>query len=206
MRPTYDIESILGSRSRVAVLRVLVNVTIPLNASQIAVHAGITRPAVATVLENLAAMGIVRSSSAGKANVHQLIRENIYTERLIGPLFSAEERIPDDLELDLRQAFSSLAESGVLFGSYARGDQGSDSDVDLILVASDATNKTALDEVVFTYASGFRARYGAALSAMTYEVTEANTLWRTAPAFHESLKRDGLVLWGRGPWEWTDDG
>ncbi len=205
MNPTLTIESLLGSRSRVAVLRVLLGVTIPLNASQIAVHAGLTRPAVATVLDELAAMGIVRSSSAGRANVHLLERRNIYVEQLIAPLFAAEQNLPQNLEDDLRATFADAAESIILFGSYARGEQQIGSDVDVVLVARDRSEKQLLDERVRTYSPAFQARYGAALSDITYEAREARALWRTAPAFLESLKRDAVVVSGRGPWEWTED-
>ncbi|MFA5845148.1 MAG: nucleotidyltransferase domain-containing protein [Coriobacteriia bacterium] len=205
MKPTHSIESILGSRSRVAVLRVLVGVTIPLNTSQIAAHARLTRPAVASVLEDLAAGGIVRSSPAGRANVHQLERRNIYVERLIEPLFAAEQQMPDHLESDLRAAFEDSSPSIVLFGSYARGEQETGSDVDVVLVTADVGSKKDLDRRLLSYAQEFRARYGANLSAITYEAREADALWRTAPAFLESLRRDAVVVSGRGPWEWADD-
>lgn len=177
----------------------------PLNASQVAVRAGLTRPAVTSVLDDLAAMGIVRSSSAGRANVHQLVRENIYVERLIVPLFSAEQQLPESLEADLRETFENSAESIVLFGSYARGEQEVGSDVNIVLVARDSPRKESLDRRLHSYAQEFRARYGASLSAVTYDSRDANALWRTASAFFESLKRDAVVISGRGPWEWTDD-
>jgi len=205
MKPTLTIESLLGSRSRVAVLRVLLGVTIPLNASQIAVHAGLTRPAVATVLDELSAIGIVRSSSAGRANVHLLERQNIYVEQLIAPLFSAEQNLPQNLEDDLRSTFADSAESIILFGSYARGEQQIGSDVDIVLVARNQSDKQELEERVRTYSPAFLARYGAALSDITYEEREARALWRTAPAFLESLKQDAIVVSGRGPWEWAED-
>lgn len=183
----------------------LLGVTVPLNASQIAAHAGLTRPAAATVLDDLAAMGIVRSSSAGRANVHLIERQNIYVERLIEPLFAAEQQLPQDLEEDLRATFADFTESIILFGSYARGEQRVGSDVDVVLVARGEAAKRSLDERLHTYALEFRARYGAVLCEITYEVREASALWRTAPAFLESLKRDAVVVSGRGPWEWADD-
>ena len=205
MKPTVSIESLLGSRSRVAVLRVLLGVTVPLNASQIAAHASLTRPAVSTVLDELATMGIVRSSSAGRANVHLLERQSVYVEQLIAPLFEAEQSLPQTLEDDLRATFADSAESILLFGSYARGEQRIGSDVDVVLVASNQPEKQALDERVRAYSPAFQARYGAALSDITYDAREASALWRTAPALLESLKRDAVVISGRGPWEWTED-
>ncbi len=205
MRPTHRIESFLGSRSRIAVLRVLISVEIPLNASQIAAMAHLTRPAVTSVLHDYAAMGLVRSSSAGRANVHVLNRENVHVQRLVIPLFAAEQELPERLESDLLAAFGHCAESIVLFGSYARGEQDSRSDIDVVLVADGATSKQALDRQLDSVVREFRARYGVSLSALTYETRDANALWRTAPALLESLRRDGLVVHGRGPWEWSDD-
>lgn len=205
MRPTHRIESFLGSRSRISVLRALISTDTPLNASQIAAMTNLTRPAVTTVLQDFAGMGLVRSSSAGRANVHLLNRKNVYVQHLVIPLFSAENALPEWLEDDLRAAFGECAESIVLFGSYARGDQDAHSDIDVVLVADDATCKQAIDRQLDSVGREFRARYGAALSALTYEASDANALWRTAPAFLESLKRDGLVVHGRGPWEWNDD-
>jgi DNA-binding transcriptional ArsR family regulator len=206
MRPTHTIESILGTRSRLAVLRVLRGVRVPLNASQIAARTGLTRPAVASVLDHLGDMGIVRSSSAGRANVHLLERDNVYVTRLIEPLFQAEESIPDAMLDDLRSAFEDSAESVVLFGSYGRGDQQDTSDVDLVLVAGDREGKETLERAVDEYGPGFRARFGATLSPLVYEAREAASLWRTAPGLAESLGRDAVVVAGTAPRDWTEDG
>jgi predicted nucleotidyltransferase len=205
MRPTHTIESILGTRSRLAVLRVLRGVRVPLNASQIAARTGLTRPAVASVLDHLGTMGIVRSSSAGRANVHVLERDNVYVARLLEPLFQAEESVPDAMAEDLRSAFGDSAESVVLFGSYGRGDQQDGSDVDLVLVAGDQAGKQALERAVDDYGPGFRTRFGATLSPLVYEAREAAALWRTAPGLAESLRRDAVVVSGTAPWEWTED-
>lgn len=205
MRPTHRIESFLGSKSRVAVLRILASTDLPLNASQIARQAHLTRPAATTVLDDLASMGFVRSSSAGRANVHLLNRLNVYVERIILPLFQAEAAMPEMLEADLRASFGEQAESIVLFGSYARGDQHTNSDIDVVLIAGSDTDKQALDRTVDLVAREFRSRYGVPLSAMTYAATEAEELGRTAPALLESLREDGLVIKGKGPWEWSAD-
>jgi len=206
MKPTYSPEELLGSRSRIAVLRVLWSAASPLNTSQIAARAKLTRPAVASVLDSFDAAGLVRSSPAGPANVHLLERESVYVSQYVAPLFEAELALPQLLEEDIRDAFERIAQSGVLFGSYARGEQDAHSDVDIVLVADDADSKRALDEKALDYGPTFRRRWGASLSAVTYEAREANALWRTAPAFAESLRSGGLVIFGKGPWEWVEDG
>jgi len=205
MRPTHSIEEILGTRSRVAVLRVLWNARSPLNTSQIASRARLTHPAATSAIELFADAGIVRSSSAGRANVHLIERSNVYVQSYVEPLFAAELALPELLMQELKSTFVNRAQSAVLFGSYARSAQDTTSDVDIALVADDAQSKAALDDMLHAYGAQFRERWGASLSPVTYEVREANALWRTAPAFWKSLNEDGVVILGRGPWEWTDD-
>lgn len=206
MRPTTTVESILGTRSRVAVLRLLRGINVPLNASQIASRTGLTRPAVTSVLHDFAAMGIVRSSSAGRANVHSLEHDNIYVERMIAPLFNTEEHLPDDLTEELRTSFENLTASIVLFGSYARGDQDESSDVDVVLVARDRESQLTIERTIDAYSVRFRRRFGATLSPLVYSTAEAADLLHTAPNLAESLRSDAFVISGTSPWEWLGDG
>lgn len=202
MKPTFTLEDILGTQSRLAVLRLLYGVRVPLNASQIALRVRLTRPAVTAVLDHFAEMGIVRSSSAGRANVHLLERENIYVQRLIAPIFDAEQRLPRDLVDDLAEHFADLAESVILFGSYARGDQEQSSDVDVIFVAEDSKSKTRLENSVYDYAPEFHTRFGVSLSPIIYDAKEAAALPHTAPKLYESLIRDEVIVLGSGAPKW----
>ncbi|HAL29584.1 MAG TPA: hypothetical protein DCP20_02565 [Coriobacteriia bacterium] len=204
MRPTYTIEDLLGSRSRIAVLRVLHGVEVPLNTSQIAVRAKLSHVAAASVLSDFVSMGVVFSSPAGRATVHWLNRESVYVENMLQPLFQAERNVPDDLVDDLAWVFQDEAISVVLFGSYARGDQAPGSDVDVALVAEGPDEKSTLESAIADHASEFRNRFGAPLSALTYTRREAAALWDTSPNLAESLCRDGLVVSGLSPWDWCD--
>jgi predicted nucleotidyltransferase len=204
MRPTHTIEDLLGSRSRIAVLRVLHGVSVPLNASQIAARAKLSHVAAASVLSDFASMGVVHSTPAGRATVHWLNRESVYVENMLEPLFQAERDVPEDLLDDLAWAFQDEAISVVLFGSYARGDQTPGSDVDVALVADGPDKKSALESAIAAHASEFRSRFGASLSALTYTREEAAALRDTSSNLAESLCRDGIVVSGLSPWDWRD--
>ena len=196
----------LGSRSKIAVLRVLRGVRIPLNASQIAARTGLTSPVVTSVLRTLAAMGVVRSSSAGRANVHLLEHDNILVTQLLDPLFTAEERLADAVLEDLLRVFGDIAESVVLFGSFARGDHEPESDVDVVLVARDPSAKEVVERAADSYGLEFRTRFGATLSPIVYESGEAAALRESAPGLFESLRRDAIVVSGSRPSEWAKRG
>ncbi|MDO8964756.1 MAG: nucleotidyltransferase domain-containing protein [Coriobacteriia bacterium] len=203
MRPTNSIEDILGTRGKLAVLRVLHGVRVPLNAAQIAARTGMSWPAVSGIVHEFAEMGIVNSSSAGRANIHSLSRGNIYVTELLDPLFDAEERIPDEMLAGLKAWFESHAVALAVFGSHARGDQERGSDVDVAIVAAGTSEKDAVEAIVDAGQADFLSRYGAPLSAIVYDTAEAASLAQVAPAFAADLMRDAVVVFGPPPYEWS---
>ncbi len=183
-------------------LRVLYRSDVPLNSSQIARRTGLSQPAVTTALGELADHGLVKASSAGRANVHWLVRENTYVEQLIKPVFEFESALPDILEDDLRGMFESVAESVVLFGSHARGEENADSDVDVVVVVKDAGAKEHLERSLIEDGAEFSRRWGRSLSVIAYDRHEAAALGSRAPAFYGSLLEDGVRVLGLLPFEW----
>lgn len=204
MRPSYSLESVFGSRSRVRVLRVLCGVSVPLNASQIAARTGLTHPAVTAALAELGRVGIVNSSPAGRATVHWLAKENVLVQRVVEPAFEAEAGILDLILDDLRTEFEAQASSIVLFGSFARGEQDETSDVDVALVAREGESKQELERTVDDVALGFRRKYGSTLSALVYDEAEASQLSSRSPNLQASLEKDGVVVCGPAPAEWAE--
>ncbi|HEY5467628.1 MAG TPA: nucleotidyltransferase domain-containing protein [Coriobacteriia bacterium] len=203
MRATHDIESIFGTRSRTRVLRVLHGVSVPLNTAQVARHAGLSQPAASSALAELESIGLVMSNRVGWAKVHWIVRENAYVQRIVDPVFLAQEALGDELERDLRDAFGPLCVSVVVFGSYARDEQEEDSDIDVVLVASDADAKAQVDEAATVQANFFYRRWGASLSPLIYDLAQAAALCRTAPSLFADIERDGVVVSGLWPYEWS---
>ena len=205
MPATHSVEDILGNRSRVRVLRVLNGVDVPLNAAQIARRTKLSKPAVSTALDDLSEMGLVGFSPVGRATAHWIIRENIYVQEIVKPLFEFESEVPDRLESDLKKVFGKDAVSVILFGSYARGDQRRDSDIDVIVVGADETAKERLKETDFQHSRELATRYGAPISVIAYSLMEAAGLRARSAALYEELRRDGLVVSGLAPYEWRWD-
>lgn len=203
MKTTHTLEQIFGTRSRVRVLRVLHEVEVPLNASQLAVRTLLSQPAVSSALAQLVSMGLVETTSAGRANIYWLVRENVYVQRLIQPAFRFELDAAEILEDDLRAMFGEPAQSIVLFGSYARGEQGSSSDVDVVVVVEGADTKQRLEAELLAGARTFARRWGCPLSVIIYDSAEAGDLGSRAPALLASLVDEGVLVSGRFPFEWA---
>lgn len=202
MRPALTATDLLSTRGRVDVMRVLWRFEAPMTAAHIARLAGLTYPAASAVLDTLTHYGIADSAPAGRGHTYWLVRDNVYVQSFVDPIFAAEESLPDALEAELRALFAERTLSVVLFGSYARGDQTPDSDVDVVAVAHDAQSKAQIDYDLPAAASTFRRRWGASLSVLTYDAAEASAMEVRAPELYASLLEDGVRVSGLLVAEW----
>lgn len=202
MRTTLTASDLFSTRGRVDVLRVLWGVQIPMTAAEVARRTRMTHPAVSAILGALANCGIANSAPAGRGHTYWLNRESVYVKAILDSVFAAEREIPESLLEAIRDVFESQASSVVLFGSYARGDQTTNSDVDVIAVAHDAGAKREIEDSLASSGLAFRRTLGAGLSAIVYSPEEAAQLAERSPDLHESLMRDGVRVSGLSVAEW----
>jgi predicted nucleotidyltransferase/DNA-binding HxlR family transcriptional regulator len=204
MRPIVTSEAVLGSRSKIRVLRELRGTAVPLSTSEIARRIGMSQPAAAAALNALADYGIINSSGAGRARVHTLARQSEYVQQMIEPLFAAEDDLPERLVAHLRVCLEPLARSVVVFGSYARDEHEQSSDLDLVVVAEDHIETEALETGVLQCARDIRLLFGVGIAAIVYTPRDAAELKVRAPALFSEVDRDGIVVCGLAPWQWGE--
>jgi predicted nucleotidyltransferase len=125
------------------VLVTLVNTTRPMTGREVArVAARGSARGVLSVLDGLVEQGLVDRAEAGTALLYTLNRDHVAAEAalaLAGLRTSLVDRIRDDVE-----RWPVTADHVSLFGSFARGDGGVESDVDLFVVrAPSVTNDDA---------------------------------------------------------------
>jgi predicted nucleotidyltransferase len=200
---TYHTEDVFGTRSRVAVLRVLARVSVPLSIRQVARAASISHVSALEALSALTDLGVVASSIAGRSHVHWLERRNLITVGLVMPAFESESDSGEALVDELRAMLPAGFVSAILFGSYARGDMRPRSDVDVLLVGPDrGALDSALDRLSAN-AAAMRATFGATVSVMGYTLEQVNAL-RGSGSFIDGVIEDGIVIYGAAPYEWGD--
>jgi predicted nucleotidyltransferase len=202
MQPTLHIEQVFGSRGRVAVLRCLAGVSVPMSIRQVAAQAGLSHVSAADALDTLVEMGLVACSTTGRSRIHWLERRNLYVDRVVLPAMAAESGLPEALLGELRAIVPDDAISAILYGSYARGDQRSDSDVDLLVVMADDAGVARALARVDADSARLAACLGAHVNALGYALAEAAGLLSTGDNFMDGVVRDGVVLRGLHPHDW----
>ena len=76
------------------------------------------------------------------------------------------------------------AESALLFGSYARGDQTSDSDIAVVVFGGESFKKSN----IFAFAEELREAFG--IDADVFEISEVDE----GTAFYDTLMMEGVMI------------
>jgi uncharacterized protein len=188
---TEPLDSLLSSRAKVRLLRVLAQARVPLTGREISRRARLGAGTGSRLLRELAAAGVVEELDQGSAHTYSLNSDAPLVPRL-RELFEAESERLRAAVRELHRALPDLI-SVVLFGSEARGEAQAASDTDLLLVVERAPrNEVRVNEACLALAE----KYALSLS---WHVVDPPTLkkWdRTGNDLWANLLSEGVLLWG----------
>lgn len=184
------------------VLLVLQGTTRPLTGREVArlVRAG-SQPAVNTALRRLAEEGLVRAEEAGNAYLYTFNREHLGAEAvelLAGIRTELERRLRAEItDWEISPAHVSI------FGSAARGDGDTGSDIDIFIVrpagvAEDDPSWRQQLERLADHVHNWTGNH-AALSEVS--AADVRRLRRERPPVVDELRRDAITLAGPEPAE-----
>lgn len=188
------INAVFGGQGRTAILRLLAAQTSPLTGREVAQLTGLSPAGAARALEHLAGLGIVTRRRVGQAVTHELQRDNVLVQSIVLPALSAEQGIAEDLRSALRDAFSEVAVSVVLYGSIAAGQAHPGSDIDVLVVTANQADAARAAAVADEAGPGFFRRYGMPLSVV---VQSRHSLPTRATGFLASARDSGELIAGR---------
>ena len=94
---------------------------------------------------------------------------------------------------DLHDIYGRHMISVVLYGSYARGTQTEESDVDIAIMLDIIPDKDMMDEMIKCVAK-YELECGKVLSVIDIQQSRFDT-WKKAVPFYMNIDREGIVLW-----------
>ena len=189
------IETIVpGSQGRV--LAVLAETTAELNLRTIAQLAGVSQAQASRVLPGLVALGVVERREVPPASLFRLVPEHVASSALL-----ALARSTDTVFDEIGRIAASLPYppvSVIVFGSFARREAGTDSDIDVAVVRPADIDED--DESWATSLERFRSHVRR-LTGNPVEVLEVSTDEAAAKVAGSShlwaeIRRDGRVVYG----------
>jgi predicted nucleotidyltransferase len=190
------LNEILGSRSKVRLLRALGPLDRPVSGREAARLAGLSHRAI-TALDELAALGVVIRREAAGQHLYTFNREHVLANA-IQHVFAEEERRSS---LILERIRSVAAEAGALyagvFGSAARREDRPGSDLDLFMVVEhEEAEERARDAMALAFEE-MREHYGVRLSPVVVALIEVRRQAREESPLVQDVLRDARRVHGR---------
>lgn len=177
---------------RGALLQALARLEQPVTRRQLAAAAGVAPGNASAVIEELIQAGLVSETVAGRSSMVVLNRDHLAA----GPVL-ALAGLRGELIRRLRERLSAWPElnGAWLFGSVARGDADSDSDVDLLIVADDLQSHD-LHERLSRLQADVRSWTGNDLQLVEHSPSSWRKLVRAKNPLVEQIRVDGIALAG----------
>ena len=198
MRFARPFDRVLGTKSRVSVLRYLSLNDLELSGRQIARAVGLSPKPLNRVLAELVTEGVLTQRNIGNTYLFRLNRENPLVSELLIPLFRGERALLGAALSDVFDDLDGAVLSAVIYGSVSRGQEEPDSDVDVLVVAS---NVEEVNEALSEAAVAFTRRYGNVLSCLVMTPDELRQRYSEEDGVVREALAEGRVVAGGSPWE-----
>ena len=183
-----------GAQGRV--LAVLAETTAELNLRTIAKLAGVSIAQASRVLPGLVELGVVERREVPPSSLFRLVREHV-ASRAVLALARSTDIVLDEIGR-LAGALPRPPASVIVFGSFARGEAGRDSDVDILVV-----RPTEVDEDDDAWAESLEAwrrdvtrLTGNPVEVLEVSIDEAATKVTGRTQLWSDIRRDGRVVHG----------
>ena len=193
MKLAAALDPVLGSPTKVRLLRtILAAKDRSWTGRELAGAARVSTAQAARDLSDLADVGIIRREVKGRAYSWGVNPDHVLFQTLSG-LFLQEADLRSELVRDIAVSFESIpVEHARLFGSFARGDERADSDVDLFVEVKAEAEKARVQDAIDQVRARVWIRFGNPVSALVY--SRAETRRPKNPALMSSIDREGIEV------------
>jgi predicted nucleotidyltransferase len=183
-----------GAQGRI--LDVLVETTAELSVRTIARLAGVSAAQASRVLPDLVDLGLVERREVPPSSQFRLVRSNVAAQALIA-LSRSRESVLDQIGA-AAAAVATPPLSVIVFGSFARDEATSESDLDIIVVRPDAIDegKKEWTDSIDAWRDQVRAIAGNPVEVLEVSRADVGTKLSGRSTLWRDVSREGVVVHG----------
>lgn len=198
MRINRPLDDILGNRNRIRVLRHLILFPSPgITGRGIARELGMSHVSCIRSLNELVAAGALLRRSVGTSATYEIPEGSILFSRMLKPLFVQESRSLGSLARCLLDGIEKEVQALYLYGSVARSEETSNSDVDLLVVLKSGVKKGDVAKKLSSNRSEAFSLYLVGIHVITYSYNEYQKHKRQGLPLIEEVLSEGRLLVGK---------
>lgn len=163
------LEQVLGAKSKIAALRVLINSRTGFSGSSVAKRAGMGLLAIQNALADLEGLGLVEVGRGSVEHRYRLNFRHYLVAHGLRALFEAERGMIKALVRELRPLLEGRVVSAGIFGSFAHGRAKPGSDIDLLVIVETLKEKERVSALLSDELPKISEQYGLPIQAVIYE-------------------------------------
>jgi predicted nucleotidyltransferase len=191
------LEQVLGAKSKVAALRVLINSKIGFSGSSVAKRSGMGLLAIQNALADLEGLGLVEVERGSVEHRYRLNFKHHLVVHGLRALFEAEQGMVKALARELRPLLEEHVVSAGLFGSFAQGRAKPGSDIDLLVIVETLKERERVSALLSDELPKLSERYGLTIQPAIYECRRLINS-DGAQALLETAEQDWVMVAGEG--------
>ena len=202
MTPKLSALSVLNQKSQALVLRFLWKSRSEWSGREISRQTGLSAPACHQALKQLDARGLALFRRVSNVHLYKINSDNYLVEHVFAPLFETEAALPGQVLKTIKGFLAVYPEnkkllSAVVFGSMATGRERLNSDMDLLVVTSDAASAGELEQRIQDLRTLVYKKFSIPLSPYIQPLAEIRAkLKKKLPLILRILK-EGQSIYGK---------
>ncbi len=192
------IENLFGSRSRIKALKKLSkHKDWWFNITELSKDIGMNKGGLSKILNRLEKENLIIMNRKGKIKIFKINGQNIFVSNVIVTLFKMEEGFFSDIKKKITEQFpEKQIVSIILYGSYAKGLERLDSDIDLMVIAENKVSERKCKIIAEKLSSEFLNK-GLMLTIDIIIKDEFRKLYLQKEPSIKSIAETGIVLEGK---------
>ena len=177
-------------------LAVFAETTAGLSVRTAARLSGVSLAQTSRILPELATLGILDRTEIPPSTVYQLVEENA-ASRAIRSLARSRDRVLSELG-ELAKLMVIPPVSIIVFGSFARGEAGRESDVDIVMVRGSCIDASSeWSEGLDEWRRSARRLTGNEVEVMEVGEFDVSLRLRSRRPVWQDIRREGIVVFGK---------
>ncbi|MBU1671280.1 MAG: nucleotidyltransferase domain-containing protein [Actinobacteria bacterium] len=199
MRVTRPLDDLFDNPNNVKLLRHLSRYPSPVITGRgLARELGMSHATCIRALDRLVYAGIVDRKRVGSGYTYEVATSSVIYQQAIKPAFDVEAELLSGLIDALLKGVRRRVHSAYLFGSVARREDTPSSDVDVLVLTSNAEEKKAVTKATESNREGVYRLYRVGVTAIVYDLEEFNRKRRRKDPLVSEVLKEGILVAGRG--------
>lgn len=190
------LENFLGSNSKVAALRVLLQSKLGYSGSEIARRAGMGLLAIQNALADLEGCGLVEVERGKVEHRYRLNSDHYFVSHGLRRLYAGEREMLKSLAKELYPLLEGKVIAAGLFGSAARGEAKTGSDIDLMVLVETLKDYKEVSDCLHEPLQALAKKYGWPIQPVIYQRKNLLKDPRTTADFLSGVERDWMHVAG----------